>query len=340
MDDQKKDKSNDRREFIKKGLGTAAGIGLVGVAGISLLKEESGRNTENPFEYNIDDFKTIDKGLLTYKEETAINIDHKLYYAITIDNKDQLYVSVDKKILVYDNQKNLISNFDVEESAYCLESDKNGDLFLGMADHVEIYDESGKRKGKWVSLGTDAIITSLAVAEDYVYVADAGNLVVWKYDKQGNMVKEIGRKDEKKDIPGFIIPSPFFDVEIDPDGYLWAANTGRHSLENYTKDSGLRTSWGIPSMAVEGFAGCCNPSHFVILDDGSFVTAEKGIARIKVYNRLGKLEAVVAGLDEFIEGTVDLDLAVDSKQRIYTIDNKKKAVRIFSKKEDVSDERE
>lgn len=335
MDDQKKDKSNDRREFIKKGLGTAAGIGLVGVAGISLLKEESGRNSENPFEYNIDEFKKIDESLLTYKEETAININHKVYFAITIDNKDRLYVSVDKKILVFDPQKNLISSFTLDESAYCLESDNNGDLYLGMADHVEIYDESGLRKGSWESLGTEAIITSLAVAEDYIYVADAGNLVVWKYDKQGNMIGEIGRKDEKKDIPGFIIPSPFFDVEIDPDGFLWAANTGRHSLENYSKDDGIRTSWGKPSMTVDGFVGCCNPSHFIILEDGSFITAEKGIARIKVYNRLGNLEAVVAGPDKFIEGTVDLDLAVDSKQRIYTLDNKKKAVRIFSKKEDI-----
>ena len=76
MDDQKKDKSNDRREFLKKGLGTAAGIGLVSVAGISLLKEESGRNSKNPFEYNIDNFKTVDPSLLIYKEEPSINIDH------------------------------------------------------------------------------------------------------------------------------------------------------------------------------------------------------------------------------------------------------------------------
>ena len=85
-------------------------------------------------------------------------------------------------------------------------------------------------------------------------------------------------------------------------------------------------------MEIEGFAGCCNPSHFVILENGSFVTAEKGIARIKIYNRLGNLESVVAGPDQFIEGTVDLDLAVDSKQRIFAMDQKKKAVRIFSKK--------
>ena len=88
-------------------------------------------------------------------------------------------------------------------------------------------------------------------------------------------------------------------------------------------------------MTIEGFAGCCNPSHFIILEDGSFVTAEKGIARIKIYNRLGNLESVVAAPDQFIEGTVDLDLAVDSRQRIYTLDHKKNSVRIFTKKDEV-----
>ena len=330
MSEQKEQKSIDRRKFVKGGLGAAAGITITGIAGISLLKEESGRNTENPFEYNIDKFKTIDPNLLHYLEETPINIDHKNYFAICIDKNDQLYVSVDRKILIYDQKREFISSFELQESAYCIEIDQEGKMFLGMADHIEVFDQSGKRVDLWASLGNDAIITSLAVTKDYLYAADAGNLVIWKYDRVGNIIGEIGRRDVKKDIPGFIIPSPYFDVDIDPDGYLWAANTGRHSLENYTKDGSLRTSWGNPSMGVEGFAGCCNPSHFAILENGSFVTAEKGIARIKIYNRLGNLESVVAGPDQFIEGTVDLDLAIDSKQKIFVLDQKNKQVRIFS----------
>jgi len=334
MADQKKGKPIDRRKFVKNSLGTAAGITLTGIAGISLLKQESGRNQKNPFEYNIDNFKNVDKNLLKYKEEVSIKIEYENYFSLTINAEDKLYVSVDKKILLFDSSNNMIMEFDIEESAYCIESD-NKNIYLGMADHVEIYDTKGRRIKAWKSLGTEAIITSLAVSKDYIYVADAGNLVIWKYDKLGNIIGEIGRKNEKKDIPGFVIPSPYFDIEIDPDGFIWAANTGRHSLENYTENGSLRTSWGIPSMSVEGFAGCCNPSHFVILEDGSFVTAEKGLARIKVYNVLGKLESVVAGPDSFIEGTVDLDLTVDSNQRIFTLDHEKKAVRIFSKKEDV-----
>ena len=79
------DKKEDRRKFLKKSLGTATGVTLAGIAGVSLLKEESGRNQENPFEYNIDNFKTIDKSLLKYSEETPIKIEYKKYFSITID---------------------------------------------------------------------------------------------------------------------------------------------------------------------------------------------------------------------------------------------------------------
>lgn len=82
-------------------------------------------------------------------------------------------------------------------------------------------------------------------------------------------------------------------------------------------------------MEIEGFCGCCNPSHFAIREDGSFVTSEKGIPRIKVYDRLGRLASVVAGPDSFDEGTVGLDLALDSAQRVLVLDPARRAVRIF-----------
>jgi len=120
---------------------------------------------------------------------------------------------------------------------------------------------------------------------------------------------------------------------MDPDGFLWAANTGRHSLENYTLDGDFRSSWGESGMEIQGFSGCCNPSHFVILEDGSFVTSEKGLPRVKLYNRIGDLISVVAPTERFLEGTVGLDLAVDSAQKIYVLDPLQKLVRIFAKKE-------
>ena len=85
-------------------------------------------------------------------------------------------------------------------------------------------------------------------------------------------------------------------------------------------------------MDLHGFCGCCNPSHFALLEDGSFVTSEKGIVRVKVYNRIGELASVVAGPEHFIEGTEGIDLAVGPDQEIYLLDPLKKMVRVFVKK--------
>ena len=241
-------------------------------------------------------------------------------------------MSGNDSVLVFANEGTVRSSFKSNVPIRCLAVDDNNDLYLGMEDHVEVYDPKGLKKASWESLGEQAIITSIAVAKTGVFVGDAGNKIVWKFDKLGTGLQRIGDKNEAKDIPGFIIPSPYFDVAVDPDGFLWVANTGRHSLENYTVDGNFRTSWGEFGMEIQGFSGCCNPSHFTLLEDGSFVTSEKGLPRVKVYNRIGDLVSVVAPTEQFIEGTVGLDLAVDSAQRIYVLDPMQKLVRIFVKK--------
>jgi len=309
-------------------------ISVVGILyfGYMAIRANSLRNQENPFEYDIESYKKSGADLVHYIEDGRIPIELQTIYGVSIGPDDRIYVSGDDSILIFNRNGIPHPAIALVNSAYCLSVDKNHDLYLGMGDHVEVYDRRGKRKTRWESLGEEAIITSIVVSKNSVFVADAGNHIVWKFDKSGHRLKRIGKKNEARDIPGLIIPSAFFDVAIDPDGFLWVANTGRHSLENYTQDGDFRTSWGEFSMEIQGFCGCCNPSHFVIMEDGSFVTSEKGIARVKVYNRIGDLVSVVATPDQFIEGTVGLDLAVDSSQRIYVLDPQQKLVRIFDKK--------
>ena len=80
---------------------------------------------------------------------------------------------------------------------------------------------------------------------------------------------------------------------------------------------------------MEGFCGCCNPSNFAMIYDSLFVTSEKGIERVKIYNADGTFRCVVAGPDQFEAGTKGLDLAVDKNNRILVLDPVKKLIRIF-----------
>ncbi len=310
---------------------------IISVAGIlyfgyQAISGNASRNQENPFEYDLEDFTKSDPGLDHYSEAGRIPVELRNVSGLAIGPEDQIYVSGDGAVLVFDQDGILQSQISSAGTARCLTVDEEKNLYLGMEDHVEVYDREGEKTASWASLGDKAIITSIAVSKNSVFVADAGNKIVWKFDRSGNRLIRIGEKNDAKDIPGFIIPSPFFDVAIDPDGFLWAANTGRHSLENYTEEGDFRTSWGEFGIKIDRFCGCCNPSHFTFLEDGSFVTSEKGIARVKVSNRLGELVSVVAGPDQFAWGTVGLDLAVDSSQKIFVLDPFKRLVRIFEKK--------
>lgn len=326
--------SNNKKDRLLTGVIIILSVTGVLYFGLRAILENAQKNQENPFEYNIENFKKSDVALIQFDEILLIELDFEINCGIAIGFEDRLFLTGDKSVCIYDTSGKILNTFSCGGTASCIAVDEVNTSYLGMSDHVEVFDSAGVKKAIWESLGAKAILTSIAISGENVYVADAGNLILWKYHKKGNLLGKIGEKNAQKDIPGFIIPSPFFDVTIDPDGFLWVANTGRHSLENYTSDGDLRSSWGHYSMNIDGFCGCCNPSHIAILEDGSFVTSEKGIPRVKIYNRLGQLESVVALPAQFDEGTEGLDLAVDSRQRIYVLDPKRKQVRIFAKKKE------
>lgn len=298
--------------------------------GFLAIQENQQHSRDNPYEYDIEEFKKSGRDQLQYSALDPIGLDLESPQALALDRFDNIYIAGDRQINRYDSTGNLSLTFEIPENATALAVNDSGDLYLALLDHVEILDSTGRVSNRWSGLGEAAYITSIAIGED-VYIADAGQLVVWRFDVDGQLLNKIGEKDEGKGIQGFLIPSPYFDVAIDPDGYIWAVNTGRHQFENYYPDGGLRATWSKSSMTVEGFSGCCNPTHIAILPDGSFVTTEKGIARVKLHNRIGEFVALVAGADQFKEGTVGLDVAVDSYQRIVVLDPDRKLVLRFQK---------
>ena len=310
-------------------------ISLAGILffGVQAFRVSNQRTQHNPFEYDIERYMETDARQVHYSETGQIPLALSRVSGLVVGPENNIYVGSDASIHIYDTEGVPLSTIIVDEPVRCFALDANRDFYIGMEDHIEIYDSQGSKKAEWEMPDSGAVFSSVALSEAFVFVADAGNRIVWKYDKSGNVLQRIGERDLNRDIPGFIIPSGFFDVAVDSDGFLWVSNPGRHSLENYTLDGDFRTSWGQFSMKIDGFCGCCNPTHFIVLEDGSFITSEKGIPRIKVYNQLGEMVSVVAGAEQFLEGTVGLELAADSNQRILVLDPGQKRVRIFTKNE-------
>jgi hypothetical protein len=219
----------------------------------------------------------------------------------------------------------------------------DGKIYVGIIDHIEVYSRQGKQLSSWDSLGQRALLTSIAVAKNDVFVADAGNRIVLHYDTNGNLINRIGGKDTDRNIPGFVIPSPYFDLVMRRDELLRVVNPGKHRIEAYTFDGDFEFSWGKYSTNVQGFCGCCNPINIAVLKDDSFVTCEKGLARIKIYDPEGTFVGVVAGPEQFgVTAHVcttpeqcqsgGYDVAVDAQDRIFILDTIKNVVKIFSRK--------
>jgi hypothetical protein len=287
---------------------------------------------ENPYAFDLGLMQSSDSSMVLYKEIKTFNTGNMSFTGIAVDHLNRIFICGDDQVIIFDSAGKESGAFTVNGDPQCIHVTNDGRIFLGMKDHVEICDTSGKLLQQWESAGEGSLITSLAVSGQDVFIADAGRRIVYHYTDTGKMLKRIGEKDPARGIPGFIIPSPFFDLALGRNNELWVVNSGRHQFEQYNQEGDLMATWGQASLTLEGFCGCCNPSHFAILPNGNFVTAEKGIERVKVYNPDGKLRGVVAGPEDFMEGTIGMDLAVDSKGRIILLDPGKKQVRIFTLK--------
>ena len=329
-------------------------VGVVALVGIDPSGEEGNKLPPSAV-YDIQQYKEIDPALIQYRQTGTIPLDMTEARALEIGPQDRIYVAGDKRILIFDAEGKRQSSLDLEDEPRCLAvaseaPDDVGRLFVGMATHVEVYQEQAGRIAQWQSPGRRAVLTSIALGEEDVFVADAGRKLVLRYDRSGKLLGEIGRRDPQREIPGFVIPSPYFDLLIAPDGLLRVVNPGLHRIETYTPDGRLEVPlvWGKPSRESEpriaGFCGCCNPAHLAMFPDGRFLTSEKGIPRVKVYRADGTFQSVVAGPKTLAPTPTaeeetrtefrlqPVDVAADSRSRVLILDPAARSVRVFQHK--------
>ena len=334
-----------RREFLKKG---AAVGGLVGVAtayALAQSTEGTAAPEANPFAYDIGRLAEIDPALLQYEQVGRIGNLRPEPRRIAIGPDRRIYVAAGKFISVLDPDGTPQNEIALPDLARCLAVSADGDLFAGLRDRVEVFDSKGQPRSSWATFAPRTWLTGISLSNQTVFLADAGNRVVWRCDRSGKLQGRFGEKNKEKNTPGFIVPSPFFDLEMHRNGLLWVANPGRHRVEAYTLEGHLELAWGKSSLSIAGFSGCCNPISLSILPDGGLVTCEKGLPRVKVYREDGTLESVVAGPDAFPEnrkvcsGGPDsdctqggLDAAADSLGHIYILDLVRADIRIMAKK--------
>ena len=303
----------------------AAALAVCGVA----QSEELGPS----FKYDLDALRKTDPRLVLFAEVVPIPLGLAEPRAVAVAGADRILVAGDRRLLIFKNDGTPVAAFELAEPARCLAAVADGTVYAGMRDHIEVLDAAGKRVAVWERLGEKAVLTSIAAGESEVVAADAGNRLVWRFDRSGKNLGKLDGRDKELDVKGFLIPSPHFDLAFDRDGALWVVDPGRHTLRKYAPDGRILTTWGKTAMSIEGFCGCCNPTDIAMDRSGNFYTSEKGLVRVKLYGPDGAFVGVVAGPERFAEDDTGLDLAVDSAGRLLVLDPKAGKLRVFVRKE-------
>jgi hypothetical protein len=331
---------SDRREFLADSLRSAA---LLAALASGRAQGAGKADASNPFAYDVSRLSKTDPKLIAYTEVARWKCPHADPRRLAVAPDGQVFVCAGNYVTVSSPDGRPGLEIALPEAARCVAVAKDGTIYAGLRDHIEVFDAKGQRKATWDSAGKKAWLTSLALGESDLFAADSGDRVLLRYDKTGKLVRRIGEKDKTRDVPGFIIPSPYLDVELARDGLLRVNNPGRHRVEAYTVDGEFEGEWGKPTGAIEGFCGCCNPIGLALLPDGRFVTCEKGLPRVKIYSAQGEFESVVAGTESFPENAKacsdlndctrgGMDAAAAPDGRIYILDFIAGNVRVMKRK--------
>ncbi|HLN19544.1 MAG TPA: hypothetical protein VK213_00535 [Bacteroidales bacterium] len=174
--------------------------------------------------------------------------------------------------------------------------------------------------GPW---NDNSIITSIAAGQSTIAIADANNKAVYIIDKGGEVLKILGNGENE-----FIIPSPYFDIVNSDSGYV-IANTGLRRLEKWNLDGEMVSYFGESGLAADAFCGCCNPAHFAPFP-GGFITAEKGINRIKVIDSTGKFVEFISAKNNF-KPSIPLDIATDKGETVYAVNPSDSKLYVYKK---------
>ena len=198
-------------------------------------------------------------------------------------------------------------------------------VFAASVESITLISTTGKLLNEWGPYEANSIITSISANKKYVAFADAGNKRVFVLKKDGEVYSMMGQADNK-----FIIPSPYFDVALYGEKTLYIANTGNRRVETWTTEGKLLQFFGEPGSAPDAFCGCCNPAHFAVVPQG-FVTAEKGINRIKILSPEGEFLEYVSSKNSF-SPPMPLDVASADGKTIYAANHHDSKLYVFKRK--------
>ncbi len=300
------------------------------------LADEGATRPMLAYNAEIERFSQVDPALVLYREVApVIPVGLEALTAVAVGEDGRIYAGGGSQVVVLSAAGERLHRFSVDGTVTALAPDGTHTLYVAVGATVLVYETGGLYRGALEGLPEDAHVTALAVLADGVFVADAQARAIHRFTPDREGMRTFDGRLPGDAASGFLVPSPYFDILPGQGGTLWVVNPGRHRLEEYNGMGERIATWpDRPGMAIEAFSGCCNPTHVARLSDGTMVTAEKGLPRVKVYSRRGQFRGVVATPEQFDERNAGYALAVDARDRILVADPVRRQIRVFEAREE------
>lgn len=245
---------------------------------------------------------------------------------VAAGGRDFVYAAGDREIKVFDDAGRLRRRWSTAKPGLAVAVSADGRVFVGQAGQVEIFDGAGRLSGTWRDPERLGEVTAIGFFKTSVFLADARDRSIRRYDAGGKHLNDIGKDNRTK---GFLIPNGVLDFGVDAKGILHAANPGKHRVERYTPEGELLGHFGrFDGRDPAGFTGCCNPTNVAVTDGARVWVTEKAGPRAKVYDSGGKLLAVIAD-GVFDANCKNMSIAAGPRGRVYVADTVKLQIFVF-----------
>ncbi|MCP3960977.1 MAG: hypothetical protein GY719_24285 [bacterium] len=245
-----------------------------------------------------------------------------------------LHAVGDSRVAVYGRERQ-VRSWPTSKDGYSVAVDDT--VWVGEAGQIEIFDPLGRLIDTWRDDDLLGLVTAIGITRESVFVADAAARCIRHFDRERNLLNNIGDRHRKG---GFDIPNGVVDFVLGRGrgrGSRWVvhvANPGMHRVERYTPDGELLGRFGrFDGVDPEGFPGCCNPTNVTLTSSGRVVVTEKAPPRVKIYDSEGQLLTVVAADEAFDPAAKNMDVATGFMDRIYVADTAGRQICVFERTE-------
>ena len=308
-------KNMDKRKFLK-----ITGSLAVGGVILSVVGRQIWDLFKRPGKLFYDSKRK--KGPVLLKEDGDFVSPYRRVYGFVADDdiralevvEGSIYIAMPNVISVYGLSGELQTNFSTPSDIRDM-TVHNGRIYALFPSRIEVYDRQGNVTAEWDACSSNSDYCFLAVCQEGVFVTDASNKNICKYNLDGTLARFI------KSPKGFVVPSYSFGITC-MDGVIYCSNPGRHQVESYTTEGEFIASFGKSGTEPGAFSGCCNPVFLTPSNNGELLTSEKGIPRISCYRTDGTFRSVLLDGKALGGGHEAYDIRVMKDRLIVTGGNK------------------